>query len=135
MSEILFENKNATVKKVSKETENGAKEYVYLDLLDENGNIKTSIPLKEPKKEEQKNKFFSSRSDSEIGYTMLGNLGQIIINNWDDFSDIIPSQAWLTSRMDDLEMARNIVMHTGVLPQIEIDRIASIVRDLLRQIG
>ena len=55
MSEILFENKNATVKKVSKETENGAKEYVYLDLLDENGTIKTSIPLKEPKKEEQKN--------------------------------------------------------------------------------
>ena len=95
----------------------------------------TSQYLAVLKKEEQKNKFFSSRSDSEIGYTMLGNLGQIIINNWDDFSDIIPSQAWLTSRMDDLEMARNIVMHTGVLPQIEIDRIASIVRDLLRQIG
>ena len=56
MSEILFENKNATVKKVSKGTENGAKEYVYLDLLDENGNIKTSIPLKEPQTEEQKNK-------------------------------------------------------------------------------
>ena len=53
--EILFENKNATVKKISKETENGVKEYVYLDLLDENGNIKTSIPLKEPKKEEHKN--------------------------------------------------------------------------------
>lgn len=87
------------------------------------------------KTKEQRNKFFSSRSDSEIGYTMLGNLGQIIINNWEDFSDIIPSQAWLTSRMDDLEMARNIVMHTGVLPQIEIDRITSIVRDLLRQIG
>lgn len=87
------------------------------------------------KKNEEKNKFFSNRSDSEIGYTMLGNLGQIIINNWDDFSDIIPSQAWLASRMDDLEMARNIVMHTGVLPQIEIDRITSIVRDILRQIG
>lgn len=97
------------------------------------GNIKKAV--EKLKKEELKNKFFSSRSDSEIGYTMLGNLGQIIINNWDDFSDIIPSQAWLTSRMDDLEMARNIVMHTGVLPQIEIDRIASIVRDLLRQIG
>lgn len=96
-------------------------------------NIKKAV--EKLKKEELKNKFFSSRSDSEIGYTMLGNLGQIIINSWDDFSDIIPSQAWLTSRMDDLEMARNIVMHTGVLPQIEIDRIASIVRDLLRQIG
>ena len=84
---------------------------------------------------EEKNKFFSNRSDSEIGYTMLCNLGQIIINNWNDFNDIIPSQAWLTSRMDDLEMARNIVMHTGVLPQIEIERITSIVRDILRQIG
>lgn len=84
---------------------------------------------------ERKNKFFSSRSDSEIGYTMMGNLGQIIINNWEDFNDIIPSQAWLTSRMDDLEMARNIVMHTGVLPQVEIERITSIVRDILRQIG
>ena len=84
------------------------------------------------KVKEEKNKFFSSRSDSEIGYTMLGNLGQIIINNWDDFSDIIPSQAWLMSRMDDLEMARNIIMHTGVLLQVEIDRITSIVRDILR---
>ena len=97
------------------------------------GNIKKAVD--KLKKDEIKNKFFSSRSDSEIGYTMLGNLGQIIINNWEDFSDIIPSQAWLTSRMDDLEMARNIVMHTGVLPQIEIDRITSIVRDILRQIG
>lgn len=96
-------------------------------------NIKKAV--ERLKKDEMKNKFFSSRSDSEIGYTMLSNLGQIIINDWEDFSDIIPSQAWLTSRMDDLEMARNIVMHTGVLPQIEIDRITSIVRDLLRQIG
>lgn len=96
-------------------------------------NIKNAV--EKLKKDEIKNKFFSSRSDSEIGYTMLGNLGQIIINNWEDFSDIIPSQAWLTSRMDDLEMARNIVMHTGVLPQIEIDRITSIVRDILIQIG
>lgn len=55
MSEILFKNKNAAVKKVVEEGESGAKEYVYLDLIDEKGNIKTSIPLKEPKKEEQKN--------------------------------------------------------------------------------
>ena len=87
------------------------------------------------KEKEAKNKFFSSRSDSEIGYTMMGNLGQIITDNWSDFSDIIPNQAWLNSRMQDLEMARNIVMHTGVLPQEEIERITSIVRDILRQIG
>lgn len=87
------------------------------------------------KRQEEKNKYHSNRSGSEIGYTMLANLGQIITVNWDDFSDIVPNQAWLTSRMDDLEMSRNIIMHTGVLPTDEIDRIESIVRDLLRQIG
>ena len=66
---------------------------------------------------------------------MLGNLGQIVIANWDDFSDIIPNQAWLMSRMDDLEMSRNIIMHTGGLSADEIDRFESIVRDLLRRIG
>lgn len=96
-------------------------------------NIKKSVDSL--KKKEEKNKFFSSRSDSEIGYTMMGNLGTIITDNWEDFSDIIPNQAWLTSRMADLEMARNIIMHTGVLPQVEIDRIDSIVRDIMRQIG
>ena len=56
MSEILFENKNATVKKVSKETENGAKEYVYLDLLDENGkyqNFNSSQRAKKGRTEKQ----------------------------------------------------------------------------------
>ncbi|EAC2498111.1 hypothetical protein IU00_03235 [Listeria monocytogenes] len=49
------------------------------------------------------NKYYSNRSDALIGYTMLGNLTQLIIN-WDDFSDIIPSQAWIQSKMDDLEI-------------------------------
>lgn len=95
--------------------------------------IKTAV--ENLKKKEIRNKYYSNRSDNEIGYTMLGNLGQIIIANWEDFSDIIPNQAWLSSRMDDLEMSRNIIMHTGNLPQVEIERIESIVRDLLRQIG
>lgn len=106
-----------------------------LDWWDKKVPKKIKDDVDKLKTKEKRNKFFSSRSDSEIGYTMLGNLGQIIINNWDEFNDIIPSQAWLTSRMDDLEMARNIVMHTGVLPQVEIERITSIVRDILRQIG
>ncbi len=70
-------------------------------------NIKQSV--EKLKRDETKNKFFSSSSDSEIGYTMLGNLGQIMINNWEEFSDIIPSQAWLTSRLDDLRQHRVIV--------------------------
>ncbi|EAC2740152.1 TPA_asm: hypothetical protein GYX28_02950 [Listeria monocytogenes] len=96
---------------------------------------KVKSDVEKLKKKEELNKYYSNRSDALIGYTMLGNLTQIIINNWDDFSDIIPSQAWIQSRMDDLEMSRNIIMHTGELPEIEMARIESIVRDLITQLG
>jgi len=85
--------------------------------------------------EEEKNKYHAQRSTNNIGYTMFGNLAQIVINNWEDFSDLIPNQHWLTSRFDDLEKSRNIIMHTGILPEIEIERIESITRDWLRQVG
>lgn len=93
---------------------------------------KSVLQLKE---KEEKNKYHTCRSSALIGYTMFGNLAQIIISNWEDFSDLFPDQAWITSRFNDLEMSRNIIMHTGVLPEIEIERIESIIRDWLRQVG
>lgn len=84
---------------------------------------------------EEKNRYHSQRSVSSIGYTMFGNLAQIIVNRWDDFSDLFPTQAWVNSRFTDLEMSRNIIMHTGVLPDSEIERIESICRDWIRQVG
>lgn len=87
------------------------------------------------KEKEEINRYHAQRSNSTIGYTMLGNLSQIIINNWDDFSDLFPSQAWINARFTDLEMSRNIIMHTGMLPDIEIERIESICRDWIRQVG
>lgn len=124
-------------------TENMIRQFITERLSERNGidwwNIcvpkKVKDEVQRLKDKESKNKYYSNRADTNIGYTMLGNLTQIIIVNWDDFSDIIPNQAWIQSRMDDLEMSRNIIMHTGVLPDIEIERIQSIVRDLLRQFG
>ncbi len=87
------------------------------------------------KAKEEKNKYHTQRSSSLIGYTMFGNLEQIVISNWEDFSDLFPAQSWITSRFTDLEMSRNIIMHTGVLPIIEVDRIESIARDWIRQVG
>jgi hypothetical protein len=97
------------------------------------GKIKQGV--EKLKEKESKNRYHTPRSVSLIGYTMFGNLAQIIIANWDEFSDLFPDQAWVTSRFNDLEMSRNIIMHTGALPQIEIERIQSIVRDWIRQVG
>jgi hypothetical protein len=87
------------------------------------------------KEKESLNRYHAERSTSNIGYTTFGNLCQIIIHNWLDFSDLFPDQHWINSRFNDLEMSRNIIMHTGILPQIEIDRIESIARDWIRQVG
>ena len=91
--------------------------------------------MKKMKEKELKNRYHANRSSSDIGYTMFGQLGQIIIARWDDFSDLFPDQAWITSRFNDLEMSRNIIMHTNVLPAGEIERIDSLVMDWLRQVG
>ena len=95
--------------------------------------IKTAV--EKLKEREEKNRYHTPRSAALIGYTMFGNLAQIIIANWDEFSDLLPDQAWITSRFNDLEMSRNIIMHTGTLPQLEVERIGSIVRDWIRQVG
>jgi hypothetical protein len=87
------------------------------------------------KVQEEKNRYHTQRSTAAIGYTMFGNLAQIITNRWEDFSDLFPTQAWISSRFTDLEMSRNIIMHTGVLPEIELERIESICRDWIRQVG
>ncbi len=97
------------------------------------GKIKTAV--EKLKEKEAVNKYHTARSTASIGYTLFGNLAQIIIANWDDFSDIFPDQAWIMSRFNDLEMSRNVIMHTGTLPQIEVERIESILRDWSRQIG
>jgi len=123
--------------------ENSVRELLSERLLERRGinwweecvPIKIKTAVDKLKEKEAGNRYYSQRSITAIGYTMFGNLAQIIINNWEDFSDLFPDQAWVTSRFNDLEMSRNIIMHTGILPQIEIDRIESIMRDWLRQVG
>lgn len=122
--------------------ENAVRELISARLSERKGiEWWNSVPEKIKKKvselikEEERYKYHAQRATSNIGYTMFGNLGQIIIANWDEFSDLFPNQHWLTSRFEDLEKSRNIIMHTGLLPEIEIERIESITRDWLRQVG
>lgn len=123
--------------------ENAARELITERLLARKGSDwwelavpqKIKAAVQKLKEREEKAKYHATRSSALIGYTMFGNLSQIIIANWDDFSDLLPDQAWITSRFNDLEMSRNIIMHTGTLPQLEVERIGSIVRDWIRQVG
>lgn len=123
--------------------ENSARSLISERLLSRKGLEwwATAVPAKirtaveKLKEKEAQNRYHTARSTDLIGYTLLGNLAQIIIANWSEFEDLFPDQAWIMSRFNDLEMSRNIIMHTGTLPQIEVDRIDSILRDWTRQVG
>jgi len=97
--------------------------------------VKIRKAAKDLKEKEEKNKYHTPRSSEMIGYTNFGNLSQLITNDWQDFSDLFPDQHWVSSRLNDLELSRNIIMHTGSLPEIEVERIESIARDWVRQVG
>lgn len=70
-----------------------------------------------------------------LGFVEFGHLSDIIVNSWDDFSDLVPTQHWLKQRMDELEKARNFVAHHRLLLPSEFDRIEMYVADWNRIVG
>lgn len=70
-----------------------------------------------------------------LGFVDFGHLGQIIIAKWDCFKDIVPSQHWLSQRMDELEKARNFIAHNRLLLPSEFQRLYMYVSDWNRVIG
>ena len=70
-----------------------------------------------------------------LGFADFGHLATIIIEKWQHFEDIVPSQHWLKQRMDELEKARNFIAHNRMLLPSEFQRIYMYVADWNRVIG
>jgi hypothetical protein len=123
--------------------ENGVREFIQERLTERAGpdwwdscvSPRITKNVESLKSREEKHRYTTPRSTQLIGYTLFGDLADIIISNWEHFSDVLPDQSWLQSRFKDLETLRNTIMHTGTLPEIEIERVESIARDWLRQVG
>ena len=59
----------------------------------------------------------------------------LIISHWQDFEDLMPDQNWVSSRLDELEASRNIIAHSNVLEDREIERMRLYLEDWTRQVG
>jgi hypothetical protein len=70
-----------------------------------------------------------------LGFVDFGQLAQIIIDKWEHFKDIVPSQHWLKQRMDELEKARNFIAHNRMLLPSEFQRLYMYISDWNRVIG
>lgn len=87
------------------------------------------------REEEGNNRWHVRRGDHQIYYTDFGDLKLLIQNNWQDFEDLFPDQNWVSARLDDLEASRNIIAHSNVLEDREIDRIKLYLDDWYKQVG
>ncbi len=81
------------------------------------------------------NSWLEGQKRDVLGFVQFGHLADIILNNWEDFSDLIPTQHWLKQRFDELEKARNFMAHNRLLLPGEFHRIEMYVADWNRMVG
>ena len=90
--------------------------------------------VKNRKEKENENRWHSKRNVHNIFYTDFGDLKDVIISNWDIFEDFFPDQHWIASKLQELELSRNIIAHNNPLPKKETDRIKLYFEDWRKQV-
>ena len=83
----------------------------------------------------QENSWLDGQNKDPLGFVQFGHLSDIMLANWDDFSDMIPTQHWLKQRLDELEKARNFIAHNRYLLPSEFQRIEMYINDWNRMVG
>jgi hypothetical protein len=123
--------------------ENSVREFVSKVLLENVGadwwTTKVSDKIREKaesrRKEEEKIRWHTARGDEPINYTEFGDLSSIVGQNWALFEDYLQSLEWMRQIILTVERSRNVIMHSGELGLQDVERIATAIRDWIRQVG
>ncbi|MEW5684473.1 MAG: Swt1 family HEPN domain-containing protein [Pseudomonadota bacterium] len=123
--------------------ENSVRELIISRLLDNHGADwwSTCVPNSVKKYAEtrkqtaEKNSWLEGAPASLLYFVDFGNLADIIVQNWSNFEDLIPSQHWIKQRFEELEKARNFIAHNRFLLDNEFERIEIYVSDWSKQVG
>jgi hypothetical protein len=83
----------------------------------------------------QKDSWLEGAKGDRLEYVDFGDLSSIIIQNWEYFQQIIPSQDWVRQRMTELEKARNFIAHNRMLLPSEFQRMYMYISDWNKVIG
>jgi hypothetical protein len=82
-----------------------------------------------------KDSWLEGQKTDLLGFADFGHLSQIIIFKWERFKDIVPSQHWLSQRMEEIEKSRNFIAHNRMLLPSEFQRLYMYISDWNRVIG
>jgi len=104
-------------------------------------NVTATVPnavkarVKSLRDKADENKWHDVEANSDMDYTLFSDLIAIIDANWLDFKELFPDQLWIKTRLGELEMSRNAIMHGRMLPPSEIARIEQYFDDWIDQVG
>ena len=122
--------------------ENEVREYIRSTLTENDGlDWWSKLPPKMKKHAESrqatalKDSWLEGEKSDLLGFVDFGMLSAIIIEKWDFFNNVIPSQHWLKQRMEELEKTRNFIAHNRMLLPSEFQRIYMYIADWNRVIG
>lgn len=128
--------------------ENATREFVYTTLVGAYGvewwtkGIQNSIREKAQSRKdtETKVKWHVHRGDAMMSYLEFGDLPKIICSqgNWQYFEPYFGfpnATEWVRSTFDAIEKSRNVIMHSGVLDELDIVRVGMNIIDWLHQIN
>ena len=140
---ILKSKRMATVYTAITAFENSVRDFVSSKLMEEfaeewwNKGVPEKIRKKAEsrKDEEEKIKWHTQRGINLINYVEFGDLISIIVNNWQLFEPHLQTQDWVNSILKPLERSRNVLMHSGELDKPDIERIGTLIRDWIAQVG
>jgi|ERR1700682_441852 len=85
--------------------------------------------------DEEKTKWHGMRGDNLLDYTEMGQLVNIMQQNWALFEPYIRRIDWATSISNAVERSRNVIMHSGMLEIEDIERVGIHIRDWVKQVG
>jgi hypothetical protein len=123
--------------------ENSVREFVSKRLLEEVGadwwtksvSEKIREKAESRREEEAKIRWHTPRGDEPLNYTEFGDLTSIVSQNWTLFEDHLQSLDWVRQIISTLERSRNVIMHSGELGPQDVERIATVIRDWISQVG
>ncbi|MFQ9298289.1 MAG: Swt1 family HEPN domain-containing protein [Clostridia bacterium] len=140
---VIISKKMASVYVAITSFENMVRDFIAKTLSEEKGenwweeSVSEAIRKRAEsrRKEEEKIKWHQQRGDRLLNYTEMGDLNNIIQQNWNEFEDYLISLDWARQIINTLERSRNVIMHGGELGDRDIERVGTNIRDWINQVG
>lgn len=87
------------------------------------------------KEKERVKKWLSLRGDNDLYYLDFIELADLIINNWEHFSDVIPDQPWIKVKIEEMYNIRCLIAHNSYISDENFELLNVTTRQILKQIN